>query len=141
MTIGEVPDDFVIRISLFPAMSRSWKQKFADAFRGLHEGIRGGSSFVAHLAVAAGVLAAAAALRMDTQQRCLLVMCIAAVLAAEMFNSALESLARAITTEENPHIRDALDIASGAVLTAAFGASAVGVLLFGHRAGQLLGWW
>ncbi len=122
-------------------MSRPWKQKFADAFRGIHEGIRGGSSFVAHFAVAAAVLAAAAALRIDASQWCLLLLCIAGVLAAEMFNSALESMARSITEEENPHIRDALDIASGAVLTAAFGAIAVGVVLFGHRAGQLLGWW
>jgi diacylglycerol kinase len=58
-----------------------------------------------------------------------------------MFNSALESMARAITAEGNPHIRDTLDIASGAVLTAAFGSIAVGFVLFGHRAGQLLGWW
>ena len=54
---------------------------------------------------------------------------------------ALESMARAITGEENPHIRDVLDIASGAVLTAAFGAIAVGLVLFGHRSGQVLGWW
>ena len=122
-------------------MSRPWKQKFADAFRGLHEGVCQGSSFVAHFAAAAAVLAAAAALRMDTVQWCLLLLCIAGVLAAEMFNSALESMARSITGEENPHIRDALDIASGAVLTAAFGSIAVGVVLFGNRAGQLLGWW
>ncbi len=122
-------------------MSRSWKQKFADAFRGLREGVRGGSSFVAHFVVAAAVLAAAAALRMDPAEWCLLLLCIAGVLAAEMFNSALESMARAITAEENPNIRDALDIASGAVLTAAFGSIAVGVVLFAYCAGRLLGWW
>ena len=122
-------------------MSRPWKQKFADAFRGLREGVGGESSFVVHFVVAAAVLAAAAVLRMDAVQWCVLLLCIAGVLAAEMFNSALESMARSITGQENPHIRDALDIASGAVLTAAFGSIAVGVVLFGHRAGQLLGWW
>ena len=50
-------------------------------------------------------------------------------------------MAKAITAAENPHIRDALDIASGAVLTAALGSSAVGLVLFAYRAGQLLGWW
>ena len=122
-------------------MSRPWKQKFADAFRGLRQGVRTGRSFVAHFAVAAAVLAAAAALRVDALEWCILLLCIAGVLAAEMFNSALESLARSITAQENPYIRDALDIASGAVLTAAFGSVAVGAVLFGQHAGHLLGWW
>ncbi|MGA2259738.1 MAG: diacylglycerol kinase, partial [Thermoguttaceae bacterium] len=94
-----------------------------------------------HFSVTAAVLVVAAALRMDAVRWCVLLLCIAGVLAAEMFNSALESMARAITAEGNPHIRDTLDIASGAVLTAAFGSIAVGFVLFGHRAGQLLGWW
>ena len=63
------------------------------------------------------------------------------VLAAEMFNSALESLARAITDRPHPLVRDALDIASAAVLVTALGAAAVGLLIFLHRAGVLLGWW
>ena len=105
------------------------------------KGSAGEAALSSHFVVAAAVLAAAAVLRMDAVQWCVLLLCIAGVLAAEMFNSALESMARAITGQENPHIRDALDIASGAVLTAAFGSIAVGVVLFGHRAGQLLGWW
>jgi diacylglycerol kinase len=122
-------------------MSRTWIQKFAAAFRGLREGVRGSSSFAAHGVATAVVVAAAAALRMNSIEWCLLLLCIAGVAAAEMFNSALESLARAVTRETNPHIRDALDIASGAVLVAAFGAAGVGLVVFGHRAGQLLGWW
>ncbi len=121
-------------------MSRSWKQKFADAFRGIREGVRGQSSFAVHFAVAAAVIAAAALLRMDLIRWCLLALCIAGVLAAEIFNSALEAMSRAITRQENPHLRDALDIASGAVLTAVFGAVVVGALLFGYRALELLGW-
>ena len=87
------------------------------------------------------VLAAAAVLRMDALQWCVLLLCIAGVLAAEIFNSALESMARSITGQEDPHIRNALDIASGAVLTAAFGSIAVGIVLFGHCVAQMLGWW
>ena len=120
---------------------RGWKQKFADAFRGLREGVRGGSSFRAHFAIAIAVLIAAAVLRMGAVEWGGLALCIAGVLAAEMFNTALESLAKAISVGENQHIRDALDIASGAVLTAALGSIAVGAAIFGHRAGQLLGWW
>jgi diacylglycerol kinase len=122
-------------------MSHSWKEKFADAFRGVREAVGAGSSFVVHLVIAIAVLVAAAILRMDSVQWCILLLCIAGVLAAEMFNSALELLARAITLEENSYIHDALDIAAGAVLTAAFGSVAVGIILFGHRAGQLFRWW
>jgi len=118
-------------------MHRPWKQKFADAFRGLREAVREGSSFTAHLAIAAAVFIAAAVMRMDAIQWCVLFLCVSGVLTAEMFNSALESMARAITTEHNPHIRNALDIASGAVLTAALGSIAVGLVLFGR---QLMGW-
>jgi len=122
-------------------MSHPWKKKFADAIRGVREAVRAGSSFVVHLVIAVAVLAAAAVLRMDSVQWCILLLCIAGVLAAEMFNSALELLARAITLQEDSHIHDALDIAAGAVLTAAFGSVAVGVVLFGFRAGQLFRWW
>jgi diacylglycerol kinase len=80
-------------------MSRRWKRKFADAFRGLREGVRGSSSFVAHFVIAAAVLVAAAGLRMDAVQWCVLLLCIAGVLAAEMFNTALEAMARAITDQ------------------------------------------
>ncbi len=122
-------------------MSRTWKTKFANAFRGLREGVRGGSSFAAHFVTTLAVIAAAAALRMSVIEWCILLMCITGVLAAEYFNTALEAMARAITNETDPHVRDALDIASGAVLTAAFGSVAVGAVLFGHRVGELLRWW
>ncbi len=49
-------------------------------------------------------------------------------------------LARAITAVENPHVRDALDIAAAAVLIAAAASVAVGMAMFGARAVELLGW-
>ena len=109
-------------------MSRPWKEKFGDAFRGLCEVVRRESSFAVHLAVAAAVIAAAAILRMGAVEWSVLLLCIAGVLAAETFNTALESMARAIAAGENRHLRDALDVGSGAVLTAAFGAVAVGAV-------------
>jgi diacylglycerol kinase len=123
------------------AMSRTWKAKFANAFRGMREGAREGTSFRAHALAAIVVLIAAAAMRMNAAEWCIVLLCITIVVVAEYFNTALEALAKAITREADPHIRDALDIASGAVLAAAFGSVAVGATLFGHRLGQLLAWW
>jgi diacylglycerol kinase len=121
--------------------NRTWADKFGDAFRGLREGVRGQSSFYAQFFISAVVIAAAWVLRVDLWEWCILTLCIAGVITAEMFNSALESMAKAITGERHPHLGNSLDIGSAAVLTASFGASIVGAILFGRRIGILLGWW
>jgi diacylglycerol kinase len=86
--------------------------------------------------VAAGIL-----VNVNLVEWCVLALCIAVVLASELFNSALESLARAVNYDYDPDLADALDIASGAVLVAASGAAAIGVIILGFRAGMWLGWW
>jgi diacylglycerol kinase len=120
---------------------RSWREKFRDAFRGAELGVRGQSSFFVHLFVAAAVVLAAIVLRVSLIEWCLLALCIAGVLTAEMFNSALESLARAITHQQSPHLGGALDIGSAAVLLASIGAAIVGTIIFLYRLGLLFGWW
>ncbi len=124
-----------------PHRERSWREKFGDAFRGLKEGVRGQSSFFVHLFAAAAVVTAAAILGMNRIEWCLLVLCITLVLAAEMFNSALESLARAVTDRLDPHVGRALNIGSAAVLITALGASIVGTIIFGNWLQSQWGWW
>jgi len=124
-----------------PRRRRSWAKKFRDAFRGLGVGVRGQSSFRVHFFFAAAVIVCAAVMRMPRVEWCVLLVCIALVLAAELFNSALELLAKAITDEQDPRLADALDIGSAAVLVASLGAALVGSILFLHRLGVLLGWW
>jgi len=111
---------------------RSWPEKFRGAFRGLKEGVRGQSSFFVHFFIAAAVITTAAILGMKLLEWCLLLLCITFVLAAEMFNSALESLAKAVTDRLDPHVGRALNIGSAAVLIAAIGASIVGAIIFGN---------
>lgn len=120
---------------------RSWVRKFRDAFRGIKEGVRGQSSFFVHFFIAAAVVAAGAVLQLNCVEWCLLALCIAGVLTAEMFNSALESMAKAITGESDPHLGNSLDIGSAAVLVASIGAAVVGTIIFAPRLGVLLGWW
>jgi diacylglycerol kinase len=120
---------------------RSWARKFRDAFRGMREGVRGQNSFWVHFLVAAAVVAAGVVLGISLTEWCLVAICIAGVIAAEMFNSALESMAKAITGESHPHLGNSLDIGSAAVLVAAIGAAAVGAIIFGHRLGNSFGWW
>jgi diacylglycerol kinase len=124
-----------------PPPVRTWNEKFRDSFRGLKAGIRSQSSFFVHFFFATVVLVAAAVLKIHREEWCILLLCITIVLTAEMFNSALESMARAITGKSNPHLGNALDIASAAVLVASIGASVVGSLVFIYRLGTLLNGW
>lgn len=106
-----------------------WWWKFACALRGIAVGMRGQSSFHVHLPAAALVLVVGMWLNVSRLEWLVLLLCITAVLAAELFNSSIEHLSRAVTREEHPEVRDALDIASGAVLVVALGAAVVGVLV------------
>lgn len=109
---------------------RGWVVKFADAFRGLWVAVRDDSSVRVHWPVAGAVIGTAAWLDVTCVEWCLLVLSIAAVLTAEMLNSAIESVARAVTREQDAHIGRGLDIAAGAVLLMSIGAATVGLIVF-----------
>jgi diacylglycerol kinase (ATP) len=115
----------------FSRGKRTWKRKFADAFHGLRLSVYEQSSYRIHFTAAVGVLATAWLLgNFDTIRWVLLFFCITIVVVAEMFNTAIETLAKAITNSYNPFIGYALDIAGGAVLATACGAACVGTILF-----------
>ncbi len=59
-----------------------------------------------------------------------LIAAIAMVITAETMNTAIEFLADAVTKDQHPLIGHAKDIAAGAVLAAALGAAAIGILTF-----------
>ena len=120
---------------------RGWLDKFADAFRGVKIGIRGQSSFFAHFFMAVLVVATGIIFSVTRVEWCLLVLCIGSVLAAEMFNSALESLSRAVSDEYDAHLANALDIGSAAVLVISAATAVVGLLIFVNRLAVMLGWW
>lgn len=82
---------------------------------------------------AAAVVLVAALLRLPPVDWAILIVCIAVVLAAETFNTSLEQLARAITTEHNEHIGRALDLAAAAVLVTAIGAAVTGSVVVLNR--------
>lgn len=124
-----------------PLPDRFWNRKFRDAIRGVKEGVRGQSSFFVHFFMCAAVVAAGAVMRVSLLEWCILILCMTVVLTAEMFNSALESMAKAITGDPDPHLGNSLDIGSAAVLLASVGAALVGSLLLLNRLGTLLQWW
>lgn len=117
---------------------RTWRRKFADAFRGLSRALRTQSSFAVHLPAAGAVVVLGAVLGIEPREWAVLLLAIGAVIAAELFNSALEAFARAPGQGRHPRLRDALDIASAAVLVAAATAVAVGVVIFVPRLVEMI---
>lgn len=110
-----------------------WRNRFAFALRGVRVAVLGGEVFAGHAIAAVLVIALGWWLQVTQAEWLLLTVCITAVFAAELFNSAIEHLARAVTRDEHPEIRDALDIAAGAVLVVAIGAKVVGLVVLGPR--------
>jgi diacylglycerol kinase len=101
--------------------------------------VRDQSSFAVHLFAALAVIVAGLVLQVERLEWCLLLLCVTAVLVAELFNTSLELISQVITRDFDERLRDALDIASGAVLLVALGAVGVGVLVFGVRLVALFG--
>ena len=118
-----------------PRERQSWPKKFWTAWTGLVHAVREHNSFYVHLPMAVIVIGLGFYLKIGPVEFCLLLMCVGAVLAAELFNTSIEYLARAISEEDNEHLRWALDVASSAVLLVSAFAALVGgvVLLNGFR--------
>jgi diacylglycerol kinase len=116
------------------SVRRGWGAKFADAFRGVWLAVRSERSFRVHLPVAAAVCVLAVLLRCDHFDWCLLLLCVGAVVAAEIFNSALEVFFHAQDDAVKGRVSGVLDRAAGAVLVASGTAAAVGLVVLGRRA-------
>ena len=108
---------------------RALQQKFAHAMRGARVAMAGGNGFALHGLAAVVVVAIAWWLDCSTAEWLVLILCITGVIVAELFNTAIEHLARAVTQDEHPEIRNALDISAAAVLVTAVGAKLVWVVV------------
>ncbi|MEE2738893.1 MAG: diacylglycerol kinase [Planctomycetota bacterium] len=100
-----------------------WSRKFVSSFEGILYSFRHHSSFYVHIPITISVILIAIFLEVALWEWITIILCIGMVLIAELFNTALETLARAITEQRNDHIRIALNIAAGAVLLASLTAT------------------
>jgi diacylglycerol kinase (ATP) len=106
-------------------------RSFAYAFAGVRTLFATQVNFRIHTVAAALVLAAGLALRVTLAGWLWLTAAIAGVLVTEAFNTALEFLADAVSTERHPLIGRAKDCAAAAVLLAAVAALVIGLLVLG----------
>jgi diacylglycerol kinase (ATP) len=83
-----------------------------------------------HAAATVAVVVAAFFLRISRADWCWIILAISIVWTAEALNTAFEFLADAASPEFHPLVRDAKDVAAGAVLLTAVAAVVIGSIIF-----------
>ncbi len=118
--------------------NQSFSNRLRYACSGLVHGLRSERSLRAHAAVFATAVVALVVLRPEPVWWALTLLASAAVVAAELINTAIEVLADHLHPEIHPRIRIVKDCAAAAVLVAALGAVSVAAALVVHVSLQVL---
>ena len=92
-----------------------------------------------HLGVTMMVIAAGFFFGLSPAEWCWIILAIVTVWTAEALNTAFEFLADAASPDFHPLVRDAKDVAAGAVLITAIGAAIIGLIIFWPHLAELLG--
>lgn len=111
--------------------NRSFAQAVRDAIDGVGRTLREQPNFRIQLMLGALAVGAAALMHFAAWRWAVLVLTVALVLGAELFNTALEHAVDRASPTEHPLARAAKHAGAGAVLVICLGALAVGVWLFG----------
>ena len=105
----------------------------SHALSGIRLMLRSQHNAWVHAAVTIGVLAASFVLGLSRLEWGGIVIAIASVWTAEALNTAFEFLCDVASPEFHPAVKNAKDVAAGAVLITAAGAAVVGLLVFGPK--------
>ena len=104
---------------------------FVYAGRGILTTFRDEPNARIHAVVGLLVITAGWFFEISRWEWCALLLCIALVLAAEAFNTAVESIVDLVSPEQHRLAGRAKDTAAGAVLLLAMGAATVGLIVLG----------
>jgi diacylglycerol kinase (ATP) len=105
-------------------------RSFRHAMIGIARMIRCQQNAWIHAAATVAVLAAAFFFRISAGDWCWIILAISIVWTAEALNTAFEFLADAASPQFHPLVRDAKDVAAGAVLITAIAAAIIGIVVF-----------
>lgn len=103
---------------------------FTYAFNGISYALKHERNMKIHFAFTVLVIIAGALFNISKTEWIATLICISAVICAEMANSAIELLSDRITTEHDETIKRAKDISAGMVLIAATISATIGVIIF-----------
>jgi diacylglycerol kinase (ATP) len=114
-------------------------RSFKYAFHGLARMIRCQHNAWIHAVLSVAVIGAGFLFRVSGGDWCWLILAMATVWTAEAMNTAFEFLADAVSPDYHPLVRDAKDVAAGAVLIVAIAAAIVGGIVFWPHVVGMLG--
>lgn len=106
---------------------------FKNAFSGLRWAVTTQPNFRVHIVLSLIALFLCKELGVSQIEGAIIVFTIVLGLASEMINTALESMTDLITTEWRKEAKIAKDVAAGMMLTVAFGAVLVAMLILGPK--------
>lgn len=121
-----------------PGLLRRRAASFGHAFRGVGAALRSELHLQLHAVATAAVLGLGFYVGLSLTEWALVALAVAGVWAAELFNTAIETLTNLASPGYHPLAGRAKDVAAGAVLLAALGALAVGGCVFGPKIWALL---
>lgn len=112
---------------------RRQADSFRYAFQGIADLMRTQPNTWVHTGISLVVVGAGFYFGLSRLEWVAVILCIAIVFALEAMNTALEYLTDLVSPGYHPLAGKAKDVAAAAVLLAAFGAMAVGLLIFGPK--------
>src|SRR5439155_16216187 len=116
-------------------------RSFGHAIAGIIRMVRCQHNAWIHLIATGMVIAAGFFFRLSRPEWCWIVLAVSIVWTAEALNTAFEFLADAASPNFHPVVRDAKDVAAGAVLITALASSVIGGIIFWPHVKGLLGPW
>jgi diacylglycerol kinase (ATP) len=120
--------EFIIKTSSFSIHARLRSVKYA--FEGLISFFSEQHNAIIHFVMTGVVLAAAIFFQVTKTEAIAIVLAIAFVWTAELFNTAVEKLADMVSEEYHPSIKFIKDVSAAAVLISAIAAFIVGLVVF-----------
>lgn len=105
-------------------------RSFGFAWKGIRESIGKEQNLRFHLITTAVVIFAGIGFGITGNEWIALILCVGLVIAAELFNTAIERLVDLVSPHYHPLAGQVKDIAAGAVLVCALAAIVVGLIIF-----------
>lgn len=105
-------------------------RSFGYAWKGIQSCVGKEQNLSFHLIAAMAVIIVGIVLGITRTEWIMVVMCIGTVIAAELFNTAIEKLVDLVSPERHPVAGQVKDIAAGAVLICAVAAAIIGLIIF-----------
>lgn len=105
-------------------------RSFGYAWQGIKACVGKEQNLSFHLIATAVVIIAGFAFSITRTEWVIVILCIGVVIAAELFNTAIEKLVDLVSPERHPIAGQVKDIAAGAVLVCAAAAAMIGLIIF-----------